>query len=144
MNKELKIISEQRIPPNIVSSKTQCGLLIEIRIKETKYFAMSKRHTKDWTRRNGGRKERERDRGRDRDRDVGGEEYISVGEWTGYSLAECTIKARERGIWRFITAKFRSEEKADDDDDEYTNIVCSIYYNFRLGHTFLFRYRVWH
>ena len=77
----------------------------EIKMKKTKYFGHIKRHNNILKTILEGKVEGKRARGRQRYR-----WEDNIREWTGYSLAECTIKARERGNWRFITANLHSGE----------------------------------
>ena len=77
-------------------------LLREIKFRQVKYFGHIKRHDTMIKHLLEGKVEGRRARGRPRDKWEG-----NFKKWTGYSLAVCNTKAKDRGCWRFIAANLR-------------------------------------
>lgn len=76
-------------------------LLKGFQTRKTKYFGHVKRHTSLLKTIDKGKRARERRRCRWED---------NIKQWTGYSLAECSIKGKGRAGWRFITANLQTED----------------------------------
>ena len=77
-------------------------LLREIKIRQIKYFGHIKRHDTLLKTLLEGKIEGKRARGRQRYK-----WESNITRWTGYSLAECTTKTRDRGCWRSVAANLR-------------------------------------
>ena len=77
-------------------------LLREIKFRQVKYFGHIKRHDTMIKHLLEGKVKGGRARGRPRDKWEG-----NFKKWTGYSLAVCNTKAKDRGCWRFIAANLR-------------------------------------
>ena len=78
------------------------AILGEIKSRQIKYFGHIKRHDTLLKFLLEGKVEGQRARGRQMYKWEG-----NIKRWTKYSLAECTIKARDRECWRSIAANLR-------------------------------------
>ena len=77
-------------------------LLQDLKIRQIKYFGHIKRHDTLIKRLLEGKVEERRAKGRPRHKWEN-----DIKRWTKYSLAECNIRARDRGCWRSIASNLR-------------------------------------